>query len=83
MYQKEVHRLRAIGVEDMEAVSSIIRDRHTIARIRAREFMDKVMIERIDLQELFWQFDPMHTGEIPLADFITILRELEMVRRRS
>ena len=74
VYMSEIRRLKTAGIQDMEAASAIVRDRRTIARIRARELMDHIVTHKLHLKELFWEYDPMHKGIIPLNDFLTISR---------
>ena len=78
VYMSEIRRLKAAGIKDMEAASAIVRDRRTIARIRARELMDHIVTHKLHLKELFWEYDPMHKGIIPLSDFLTILKDMDL-----
>ena len=75
-YNHVLDELRTSGIEDAETASKLLADSSAIARLRARDFMDHVRRNRIDLKEWFQNFDENNLGSIKITDFILIVKSM-------
>ena len=76
-YNHVLDELRSSGVEDAETASQLLADSSAIARLRARDFMDHVRRNNVDLREWWSHFDNK-TGSIKVSDFILIAKSMGM-----
>jgi hypothetical protein len=75
-YNHVLDELRTSGIEDAETASKLLADSSAIARLRARDFMEHVRRNRIDLKEWFQNFDENNLGSIKITDFILIVKSM-------
>jgi len=75
-YNHVLDELRTSGVEDFESASIYLADSSAVARLRARDFMEFVRRNNIDLKKYFSEFDETNLGSIKVSDFILIVKSL-------
>jgi len=77
-YNKIVDEMHKSGISDAETASKSLANTCAVARLRARDFMNYVQENQINLRECFQEFDKNNIGSIKVSDFTLIVQSFHL-----